>query len=425
MARLSTQDIDYLINFNSRWLEYLQGEKASTSVKVTLSDVTVLPNAAEARLRLSLSGNPRNTVIGTWLTRNGIGTNEGTNYVRASGKFIFHPDETTEKEIVIVLNRNNAPGKTIEVVLSSTIAGASISKSIGRIYFSDSIASTKAGFTLAYGSNFVDGFTATDSGVASDGSPCWQSRPVHGRTQPGNRELGLYVDPELYPGTDPFPIVSGRRVLRSEHFPDGVRDAAGNLTLCPWRPIIDPMTGQTTGYEPFKYTAAMITSRKLFTASVGDRVEARFSMPVLGERGAWPAFWLLPMPPLNWPPEIDMMEWPINSNHNAWTYYTTQHWSSTSGSHQQLGYPLDIRTLGITEDLTAFHTYGVEIGAHRLTFDIDGKKTVEMENRAPTASWYVLLNMAFGGSWPGDPTAETTHPCDMILDWIRFYKPAI
>lgn len=69
------------------------------------------------------------------------------------------------------------------------------------------------------------------------------------------------------------------------------------------------------------------------------------------------------------------------------------------------------------------HTYGVEITEQELRFDIDGKKTAVMENRAPASSWYVLLNMAFGGTWPQGPTAETTHPCDMVLDWIRFYKP--
>jgi len=425
MTRLSTADIDYLIGLNPRFMEFLAAEKASTSVKVTLADATVLPNALEARLKLSLSGNPRNTVIGSYLTRNGVGTNEGTNYVRTSGKFIFHPGEATEQEIIVQLKGNNAPGKTIEVVLSSTISGASIARQIGKVLFSDTIASgIKSGFALAYETNFLDGFQATDTGFAPDGSPCWQSRPVHGRTQPDNKELGLYVDPALYPATDPFPVVGGRRALRTEHFPGGVLDADGKPTLCPWRPIIDPMTGQVSGYEPFKHTAAMIASRKLRTVAVGDRVEARFAMNVLGDRGAWPAFWLMPMPPFNWPPEIDMMEWPINANHNAWTYYTTQHWASSTGSHQQLGYPLDIRTLGISDDLTAFHTYGVEIRPQQLIFDLDGRKTVEMENRAPTASWYVLLNMAFGGTWPGDPTAETMFPCDMILDWIRFYKPA-
>ncbi|AKF13399.1 beta-glucanase [Sinorhizobium phage phiN3] len=405
MTRISSTDINYLLDFNPRFVEFLEFEKASVSVKVSLLDVTVLPNALEARLKLSLSGNPRNTIIGSYLTRNGVGTNEGTNYVRTTGKFIFHPGEGTEQEIVIPLKGNNAPGKTVEVVLSSTISGASIAKNIGTIIFSSSIPSgVKSGFTLVHEENFIDNFYATDTGLLPDGTPCWQSRPHHGRMQDGNKELGLYVDPELFPGTDPFPIVNGKRVLRSEK-------------------LVTPIK-YPDDYRSWNYTASMITSRKSRTLTVGDRVEARFAMPCLGDRGGWPAFWLMPTNG-NWPPEIDMMEWPINNIHNAWTYYTTQHWTSTSGGHLHLSYPVDIRTLGITEDLTGYHTYGVEITSKSLIFDIDGKKTVEMENRSPTASWYVLLNMAFGGTWAGNPTVDTTHPIDMVLDWIRFYKPAV
>jgi beta-glucanase (GH16 family) len=124
-----------------------------------------------------------------------------------------------------------------------------------------------------------------------------------------------------------------------------------------------------------------------------------------------------------WPPEIDMLEWPINSGHNAWTYYSTQHWTS-SGNHVFKSYPIDIRQLGITTDLTGFHTYGVTIAEEEIRFDIDGKITSVMENRSPTTSWYVLLNMAMGGTWPGNPTVDTVFPCDMILDNIKFYKPS-
>jgi beta-glucanase (GH16 family) len=210
----------------------------------------------------------------------------------------------------------------------------------------------------------------------------------------------LYVDPVLYPTTNPFPVVDGKRVLRTEK-------------------LSSPLTYDG---RQWNYTASMITSKTIRTASVGDRIEARFAMPVLGKRGAWPAFWLMPTNGA-WPPEIDMMEWPQNSSYNAWTYFTTQHWQAGS-THMQRSYPIDIRTLGITGDLTGFHTYGVEITADELIFDIDGIKTAVMENRSPTASWYALFNMAFGGSWAGSPTTATTYPCDMILDWVRFYQPS-
>ncbi|HMF69712.1 MAG TPA: glycoside hydrolase family 16 protein [Phyllobacterium sp.] len=404
MARLASTDVNMLLDFNPRWMKFLEAEKASAAIKVTLADVTVLPTALEARLKLALSNPPRDSVIGSFLTRNGTGTNEGSNYVKASGAFIFHPDDKTEQEIVIVLKGNNAFGKTIEVMLSSTIAGATIAKQSGWIRFSmDPQQAVESGSDLVFKSNFIAGFECSDTGLKADGSPCWQSRPAHGRTQDGNKELGLYVDPVLFPGTDPFPIINGKRVLRSEK-------------------LATPIQYSDRSWD---YTASMITSRKLRTIAPGGRVEARFAMPVLGKRGAWPAFWLMPTSGA-WPPENDMMEWPINSTHNAWTYFSTQHWSSSTGSHQQRSYPLDIRQLGIANvaDLTGFHTYGIEITDEEIIFYFDGVKTSVMENRSPGQSWYVLLNMAMGGSWPGSPTADTVFPCDMILDWIKFYEPS-
>lgn len=403
MTRLSSIDVNTLLDVIPRAVTVLQAEKASFSIKVTLADVVVHPAALEARLSLELSGAPRDTVIGSYLTRNGIGTNEGSHYVRKSGAFIFHPGGSTKQEIVIALKGNNAVGKTVEVVLSATVAGASIAKQIGRIMFStEAQVPPPSGFSLVFESNFIHGFLVSDTGLLADGTPCWQSKPAHGRTQDGNSELGLYVDPALYPGTDPFPIVDGKRALRSEKLATPI-SYDGRL---------------------WNYTASMITSRKLRTASPGDRIECRLAMPVLGQRGAWPAFWLLSTTGY-WPTdfkEIDMLEWPINAGHNGWTFYTTQHWAG--GGHLMRSYPIDLRTLGIAEDLTGFHTYGVTIGQQDLRFDIDGYPTAIMENRNQASSWYVLLNMAMGGSWPGSPTPETEFPCDMILDWIRFYTPA-
>lgn len=396
MTRLSAVDVTAFLSLQDRWQKFLDAEKASFVVQLKLDGAKVPPGSKEARLKLSLNSDPRDTVVGSWASRNGIGTNLGTNSPK--GIITFHPGDPIGQEIVFPLKGTEAIGSTYEVILSGTISGASVVlPAIVKIEISnEQLAPVPSGFRLAYEDNFVDGFEATDSGLKADGSPCWYSRLNHGRTQPGNKELGLYVDPVLHPGTDPFPIVDGKRRLRSEK-------------------LVAPIT---FGGQPWNYTASVITSKRLKALTAGNRVECRLAMPVLGSRGAWPAFWLLPTSGA-WPPEIDMMEWPIKNDANAWTYYSTQHW--TGGTR---GYPIDIRTLGITEDLTNFHTYGITLTEETITFDIDGHKTAVMENRSPTQTWYVLLNMAFGGSWPGNPTAETRYPNDMILDWIKFYEPA-
>lgn len=399
MTRLASTDANKLLEINPRLTSYLSA--VVTPVSIQLADVTVKPDATEARLKLALSADTRDTVLGGFQTRNGAGTNSGTNYVATRGTFVFQPGDPPEREVVIPLKGNNAPGKTIEVYLTG-VTGANIAKGSGWIGFStDPLETVASGSKLVFETNFIDGFAFSDTGLAADGAPCWQSRPAHGRTQDGNKELGLYVDPVLYPGTDPFPLVDGKRALRSEK-------------------LSAPLTYAS---RQWNYTASMINSRKLKTIAPGGRVECRLAMPVAGKRGAWPAFWLMPTDG-GWPPEIDMMEWPINSNANPWTYWSTQHWSSSTGSHLARGYPLDIRLLGIQSDLTDFHVYGITVTAEAQLFDFDGIKTVEMENRSPADSWYILLNMAMGGSWPGSPTADTVFPCDMIIDWLRVYEPA-
>lgn len=400
--QLGILDVNSLLDVIPRLTKALESDKASSDIKITLSDVTVLPTALEARLMLSLSAPPQDTVIGTYLTRNGIGTNENFQYLRKSGTFIFQPGEPADQEIVITLKGNNKIGNTIDVVLSSTVSGGKIADSVGTIRFGTDTAVAPSGYIVAYASDFLDGFIATDTGLDANGVPCWQSRLVHGRTQSGNKEVGLYADPVIFAGTDPFPVVDGKRRLRSEM-------------------LATPITYEGT---PWAYTAAAINSSKMKPLTVGDRVECRLAMRVAGKRGAWPAFWLLDTKN-QWNSdfkEIDMLEWPIKADANPWTYYTTQHWYQ--GGHVQLSYPIDLRTIGITDDLTGFHTYGITITEQQLLFDIDGKRTAVMANRSPTSSWYVLLNMAMGGTWPGNPTAETTFPCDMILDWIRIYEPA-
>lgn len=398
MTSLLLADVNSLRAVLPRLDAYLETVQLSALNKVSALDVTVAPDATEAIVRIRLAVPAKETVIGTYLTRNGVGTNENFQYLRKSGTFIFQPGDI-EVAVPITLKGNNKVGNTVDLVLSSTISGASILDPVGTIRFGVAV-DAPTGFTKFYETDFVTAFAANDSGKLEDGSPCWQSRPSHGRSQDGNQELGVYADPVVFPGTDPFPVVDGKRVLRSEKLAT---------------PIV-------YNGKAWNYTASMITSQMLPKLTLGDRVECRLAMPVAGKRGAWPAFWLLASNN-QWNSdyrEIDMLEWPIKGDSNAWTYYTTQHW--LQNGHVSRSYPLDIRTLGIAEDLTGFHTYGVTIG-EQLLFDIDGKLTVAMENRAPDASWYVLLNMAMGGTWPGSPTTGTEFPCDMILDWIKFYTP--
>jgi beta-glucanase (GH16 family) len=398
MTRLSSSDVNKQLELIDRHKEFLLAEKAGVTVGVSIEDVKVHPTALEARLKIKLTGNPRNTVIGSYGTRNGVGTNAGTHYTKTTGKFIFQPDGPIVQEMVVPLKGNSVAGNTIEISVSNTLYGGKLlTPNVVRIRFSDTVPQVQDDWNLVYETDFVNGFEYSDTGLDAAGEPCWSSRLAHGRTQPNNQELGLYADPVILPGTNPFPIIDGKRRLRSER-------------------LTNTWQGQT-----YQYTAALLRSNRMTPILPGYKVEARIAMPLTGMRGAWPAIWFLPRDG-SWPPEIDVMEWAIGSGSSPWVFNTTQHWTEVS-AHRSAPYAIDIRDFGATEDMTQFHTYGTVFGEKELEFYFDGVKFITMENQSPGREWYALLNIAMGGSWPGSPTTATQFPCDVILDWIRFYEP--
>jgi beta-glucanase (GH16 family) len=79
-----------------------------------------------------------------------------------------------------------------------------------------------------------------------------------------------------------------------------------------------------------------------------------------------------------------------------------------------------------------FHTYGVIWAPHRMQFYIDAPSnifaTFTPANLPKHASWpfdsgkfFILLNVAVGGNWPGSPDSTTTFPQEMLVDYVRVY----
>ena len=78
----------------------------------------------------------------------------------------------------------------------------------------------------------------------------------------------------------------------------------------------------------------------------------------------------------------------------------------------------------------AFHTYAVEWDQSSITFFVDD---TAYETHTPSdaaksgGTWafnqpfYVLINLAIGGNWPGNPDSSTTFPQTMVIDWVRVY----
>ena len=172
------------------------------------------------------------------------------------------------------------------------------------------------------------------------------------------------------------------------------------------------------------YTSARINTQNHFTQKYG-RFEARIMLPT--GKGIWPAFWLLgndhethPWPDCG---EIDILE-AIGARD---TIYSTIHgpgYSGRQGPSQKFVLPP-----GQQVD-TAFHLYAVEWSPNDIKFFLDDHLIVERTpaDLPPDTRWvydhpfYLILNLAVGGHWPGYPDKTTTFPQQMLVDYVRVYS---
>ncbi len=174
---------------------------------------------------------------------------------------------------------------------------------------------------------------------------------------------------------------------------------------------------------PRHYTSARLLTKGHFAQTYG-RFEARMQLP--SGKGIWPAFWLLGdnLATTPWPGcgEIDIME----NIGEASTVYSTLHGPGYSGAHA-----LSTRSpLPASQAVnTAFHLYAVEWAPNDIKFFFDDHLIAE---RTPVelpagAHWvydhpfFLILNLAVGGDWPGSPDPSTTFPQRMLVDYVRVY----
>ena len=168
------------------------------------------------------------------------------------------------------------------------------------------------------------------------------------------------------------------------------------------------------------YTSARMKTQGLRTFMYG-RVEARMKLPQ--GQGLWPAFWMLGqnITTVGWPAcgEIDIMEH-IDS---VPLCYGTMHWDNNG--HVQYGSTTAC-------DVSQYHVYAVEWDASGISWYVDtvryctGNIANNINNTgAFHAPFFILLNFAVGGTWPGNPDGTTVFPDTMFVDYVRVYAPGV
>ena len=251
------------------------------------------------------------------------------------------------------------------------------------------VAACCAGVVLAPGCGVAQERDRSDGAVAAPGWVLTWSDEFDGPALDGtrwrvehaaltkNNELQYYLPDEVY-------LEDGCLVLRSREREHGGR----------------------------RYTSGLVDTQNRFSQAFG-RFEVRAKLPK--GRGIWPAHWMLPDDHPAWPPEIDIMEL---LGHEPDTVHLTQHWGTwpNNASH---GVPF------VGPDFSeGFHVFTVEWSPDRIDWFVDGELRHSSTESVPRIPFYLILNTAVGGDWPGNPDATTTFPQHHLIDYVRVYRRA-
>ncbi len=184
-----------------------------------------------------------------------------------------------------------------------------------------------------------------------------------------------------------------------------------------------PADGNGCWYGECRYTSARLTTRDKVDVEYG-RIEVRAKVPV-GD-GMWPAFWMLGtnIDLRGWPNagEIDVME---HIGREPDRVHGTVHGPRYSGG-EGIGGSYRFEDAPPSAD---FHTYAIEWEPERIRWYADDVHyATVMPSILPRAqNWvfdhpfFLILNLAVGGEWPGEPTEETTFPQEFVIDHVRVF----
>ncbi|WP_410605817.1 family 16 glycosylhydrolase [Amycolatopsis sp. lyj-90] len=203
---------------------------------------------------------------------------------------------------------------------------------------------------------------------------------------------------------------------------NAAHDGAGNLAITAHK---EQVADSNCWYGTCEYSSARLTTKNKFTQAYG-RFEIRLKLP--SGQGMWPAFWMLgsDYEEAGWPNcgEIDVME---NVGNEPRTVYGTLHGPGFFDENGLAGETTNPSGMPLSAD---FHTFAVDWTPERITWSLDGN-TYHSRTEADVPSggrwvfdhpFFLLLNLAVGGTWPGSPDDTTQFPQQLIVDYIHVYQ---
>lgn len=259
--------------------------------------------------------------------------------------------------------------------------------------------------------------------------------------QTGSPQSGTSPSPWTLSWSDEFNGASGSPVDRSKWVTETGGNGWGNEELEYYTArsenayqqdgnlVIKVLREKYTGADGVtrNYTSARLKTRGKFAQAYG-RFEARIKIP--RGQGIWPAFWMMgdDIDKVGWPGggEIDVME---NIGKEPALVHGTIHGPGYSGA-KGIGDPFSLTPPQPFAD--DFHLYAVEWEPKTIRFYVDQHlyATRTPKDLPAGTKWvydhpfFLLLNVAVGGGWPGNPDASSAFPQAMLVDYVRVYRHA-
>jgi beta-glucanase (GH16 family) len=178
------------------------------------------------------------------------------------------------------------------------------------------------------------------------------------------------------------------------------------------------------------YTSARMLTKGFESWTYG-RMEARIQIP--RGQGIWPAFWMLGtnIDSVGWPTcgEVDIME-NIGKVSDQGTDHGTIHGPQGGGDYNGGAGVGSSYTLSSGALADNFHVYAVQWTPNQIQWFLDTNLffTATPASLPGGSTWvfsqpqFIILNVAVGGNWPGNPDGTTVFPQQMLVDYVRVYQ---
>lgn len=200
--------------------------------------------------------------------------------------------------------------------------------------------------------------------------------------------------------------------------PENSNVSEGNLNLVAQR------EEYTSNGQTRYYTSARLVTQQTKSFMYG-KITARIKLPY--GQGIWPAFWMLGLniSDVGWPKcgEIDIMEMIGGGDGRDNVTHGTLHWDANG--HIYKGGSKKLASGKFNDD---FHEFTINWDKEKIEWLLDDNIYYTLNITDPEMSefhqhYFIILNLAVGGNWPGDPVPETIFPQSMQVDYVRVYQP--